>query len=78
MFFKALLPLLALVAASAVVAAPAADAEADKDGAARVFTATRMYQTLTDVSPFIVTRTTTFVWTASGTTTVAEPTGPGM
>ncbi|KAK7000672.1 hypothetical protein R3P38DRAFT_3285511 [Favolaschia claudopus] len=43
-----------------------------------VFTAVRAYKVLTDVSPFIVTKTTTFVWTQSPTTTIAEPTGSGI
>ncbi|KAJ6513665.1 hypothetical protein C8R47DRAFT_1206969 [Mycena vitilis] len=42
-----------------------------------VFTATRVYNTLTDVAPYIVKGTTTFTYTASPSTTVAEPTGPG-
>ncbi|KAJ6494283.1 hypothetical protein C8R45DRAFT_1135013 [Mycena sanguinolenta] len=54
-----------------------------------VFTATRVYQTITDVPPYIVTATTTVIWTstiyrvcdyhrASPTTTIAQPTGPGL
>ncbi|KAJ6626138.1 hypothetical protein B0H10DRAFT_1999180 [Mycena sp. CBHHK59/15] len=42
-----------------------------------VFTATRVYQTLTDVPPYIVTATTTMTWTQSPSTTIANPTGPG-
>ncbi|KAJ7604706.1 hypothetical protein DFH06DRAFT_1474649 [Mycena polygramma] len=42
-----------------------------------VFTATRVYNTLTDVAPFIIQKTTTFTFTASPSTTVAQPTGPG-
>ncbi|KAK7014017.1 hypothetical protein R3P38DRAFT_3277700 [Favolaschia claudopus] len=43
-----------------------------------VFTATRVYKTLTDVPPFIIEATTTFTWTAGPETTVAHPTGPGL
>ncbi|KAK7042684.1 hypothetical protein R3P38DRAFT_2891761 [Favolaschia claudopus] len=43
-----------------------------------VFTATRVFKTLTDVPPFIVTATSTTTWTAEPTTTIAEPTGPGI
>ncbi|KAJ6592398.1 hypothetical protein B0H19DRAFT_1245274 [Mycena capillaripes] len=42
-----------------------------------VFTATRVYQTITDVPPYIVTATTTMTWTQSPSTTFAHPTGPG-
>ncbi|KAJ6453701.1 hypothetical protein C8R45DRAFT_1112264 [Mycena sanguinolenta] len=65
MLFKVVFSALALV--SAVAAAPPP-----------VFTATRVYQTVTDVAPYIVTATTTVVWTASPTTTFAHPTGPGL
>ncbi|KAJ7436825.1 hypothetical protein FB451DRAFT_1570888 [Mycena latifolia] len=43
-----------------------------------VFTATRVYNTATDIAPFIVKATTTFTWTASPSTIVAKPTGPGL
>ncbi|KAK6964741.1 hypothetical protein R3P38DRAFT_3247059 [Favolaschia claudopus] len=43
-----------------------------------VYTATRVYKTLTDVPPFIIEATTTFTWTAGPETTVAHPTGPGL
>ncbi|KAJ7131901.1 hypothetical protein C8R43DRAFT_1239692 [Mycena crocata] len=43
-----------------------------------VFTATRVYQTLTNVPPYIVTATTTMTWTMSPSTTIAHPTGPGV
>ncbi|KAJ7846620.1 hypothetical protein B0H14DRAFT_2771757 [Mycena olivaceomarginata] len=43
-----------------------------------VFTATRVYKTLTDVAPFIVTGTTTVTWIQSPSTVVATPTGPGL
>ncbi|KAJ7358442.1 hypothetical protein B0H14DRAFT_3433812 [Mycena olivaceomarginata] len=42
-----------------------------------VFTATRVYQTITDVPPYIVTATTTMTWTQSPSTTFVHPTGPG-
>ncbi|KAJ7779465.1 hypothetical protein DFH07DRAFT_1056003 [Mycena maculata] len=42
-----------------------------------VFTATREYKTITDVPPYIVTRTTTITWTQESSTTFAFPTGPG-
>ncbi|KAJ6623647.1 hypothetical protein B0H10DRAFT_2213333 [Mycena sp. CBHHK59/15] len=42
-----------------------------------VFTATRVFNTLTDVAPYIVKATTTITWTQSPSTTVAQPTGPG-
>ncbi|KAJ7153886.1 hypothetical protein C8R43DRAFT_1126561 [Mycena crocata] len=44
----------------------------------RVFTATRVFNTLTDVAPFIVKATTVTTWTASPSTTVVQPTGPGL
>ncbi|KAK7007509.1 hypothetical protein R3P38DRAFT_3179403 [Favolaschia claudopus] len=68
MLFKVFFSLLAL--AISVKAAPAEPGH--------VFTAVRAYKVLTDVSPFIVTKTTTFVWTQSPTTTIAEPTGSGI
>ncbi|KAJ7450587.1 hypothetical protein FB451DRAFT_1410280 [Mycena latifolia] len=49
-----------------------------QDGHKPVFTATRVYNTVTDIAPFIVKATTTITWTASPSTTVAEPTGPGL
>ncbi|KAJ7912290.1 hypothetical protein B0H13DRAFT_2327459 [Mycena leptocephala] len=42
-----------------------------------VYTATRVFNTVTDVAPFIVKATSTVTWTASPSTTFAEPTGPG-
>ncbi|KAJ7469669.1 hypothetical protein FB451DRAFT_1400496 [Mycena latifolia] len=68
MLFKAVLSVLAL--ASATVAAP--------DDTAEVFVATRVYKTVTDVAPYIVTATSTFTWTQSPSTTVAQPTGSGI
>ncbi|KAJ7842341.1 hypothetical protein B0H14DRAFT_3868898 [Mycena olivaceomarginata] len=67
MLFKMFLSIFAL--ASAVVAVPKEPA---------VFTATRVYKTLTDVAPFIVTGTTTVTWIQSPSTVVATPTGPGL
>ncbi|KAF8187868.1 hypothetical protein K438DRAFT_1834308 [Mycena galopus ATCC 62051] len=43
-----------------------------------VFTATRVYKTVTDTPPYIVTRTTTMTWTQSPTTSIPFPTGPGQ
>ncbi|KAJ7351280.1 hypothetical protein DFH08DRAFT_1078377 [Mycena albidolilacea] len=68
MLFKVFLSIFAL--ASTVVAVPKEHAP--------VFTATRVYKTLTDVAPFIVTGTTTVTWTQSPSTVVATPTGPGL
>ncbi|KAJ7936276.1 hypothetical protein B0H13DRAFT_2649408 [Mycena leptocephala] len=68
MLFKVLLSMFSL--ASAVVTVP--------EEAAPVFTATRVYKTLTDVAPFIGTGTTTVTWTQSPSTVVARPTGPGL
>ncbi|KAJ7866122.1 hypothetical protein B0H13DRAFT_2054191 [Mycena leptocephala] len=42
-----------------------------------VFTVTREYKTITDVPPYIVTRTTTMTWTQSSSTVIPFPTGPG-
>ncbi|KAJ7779413.1 hypothetical protein DFH07DRAFT_950471 [Mycena maculata] len=42
-----------------------------------VFTATRVYNTLTDIAPYFVTATTTVTWTQSPSTTFAFPTGSG-
>ncbi|KAJ7683789.1 hypothetical protein B0H17DRAFT_1204923 [Mycena rosella] len=42
-----------------------------------VFTATRVYKTITDVPPYIIDATTTITFTASPSTTFAFPTGPG-
>ncbi|KAJ7711885.1 hypothetical protein B0H16DRAFT_1627222 [Mycena metata] len=43
-----------------------------------VFTATRVYETITDVPPYIITATTTMTWTQSPSTSIAHPTGPGL
>lgn len=42
-----------------------------------VFTATRVVNTVTDVAPFFMKTTTTLTWTASPSTVVVQPTGPG-
>ncbi|KAJ7166987.1 hypothetical protein C8R46DRAFT_1351183 [Mycena filopes] len=68
MLFKVVATVLAI--ASAVAAVPAAGAP--------VFTATRVFQTITNVAPFIVTATTTVTWTQSPSTTFAHPTGTGL
>ncbi|KAJ7754354.1 hypothetical protein DFH07DRAFT_1061242 [Mycena maculata] len=63
-----------------VVAVLFVGASAQRKGAAPgppVFTATRVYNTLTDVPPYFVTATTTVTWTQSPSTTFAFPTGPG-
>ncbi|KAJ6585757.1 hypothetical protein B0H19DRAFT_1250534 [Mycena capillaripes] len=70
MLFQVVFSVLAL--ASTVVAA------APPKGPPPVFTATRVYQTLTDVAPYIVTATTTVTWTQSPSTTMVHPTGPGL
>ncbi|KAJ6472345.1 hypothetical protein C8R47DRAFT_1146437 [Mycena vitilis] len=71
MFTKTLF--LVFAAAASVQAAVIAR----QKGGQPVFTATRVYQTITDVPPYIVTATTTMTWTASPSTTFAHPTGPG-
>ncbi|KAK7044355.1 hypothetical protein R3P38DRAFT_3176617 [Favolaschia claudopus] len=43
-----------------------------------VFTATRVYQTITDVPPYIVDATTVITWTQSPTTSIVDPDGPGI
>ncbi|KAJ7102019.1 hypothetical protein C8R44DRAFT_887798 [Mycena epipterygia] len=43
-----------------------------------VFTATRVYETIMDVTPYIISATTTMTWTQSPSTTIANPTGPGV
>ncbi|KAJ7486845.1 hypothetical protein FB451DRAFT_1534953 [Mycena latifolia] len=69
---------LLLTAAAAVAAVHAAPLDArQKDHQMPVFTATRVYQTITDVPPYIITATTTMTWTQSPSTTFAHPTGPG-
>ncbi|KAJ7048952.1 hypothetical protein C8F01DRAFT_1266381 [Mycena amicta] len=45
---------------------------------APVFTATQVYNTVVDHAPFIVQGTRTVIWTASPSTTLAQPTGPGI
>ncbi|KAK7007822.1 hypothetical protein R3P38DRAFT_3211469 [Favolaschia claudopus] len=82
MLFKVAVFFLAF--ASAVVAAPKRPRQANEPPRS-VFTATREFKTLTDVAPYIVTKTTTMVWTAnnslcsaSPTTTLTQPTGPGI
>ncbi|KAJ7601796.1 hypothetical protein DFH06DRAFT_1466459 [Mycena polygramma] len=69
MLFKAVFSVLAL--ASAVAAAPPKENPP-------VFTATRAVQTITDVAPFIITKTTVTTWTQSPSTKLAHPTGPGL
>ncbi|KAJ7744784.1 hypothetical protein DFH07DRAFT_834283 [Mycena maculata] len=71
MLFKVLLSLLALASATA-----AAFSASQKN--MPVFTATRVFQTLTDVAPYIVTATTTVTWTQSPSTSVANPTGSAV
>ncbi|KAJ6485374.1 hypothetical protein C8R47DRAFT_1129991 [Mycena vitilis] len=70
MFLKVVCTVLALASFAAAAAAP--------KGNAPVFTATRAYQTITDVAPYIVTKTTTFTWTQSPSTQLSHPTGPGI
>ncbi|KAJ7776228.1 hypothetical protein B0H16DRAFT_1712611 [Mycena metata] len=69
MLFKAVATVLAL--ASAVAAGPAPSHPT-------VFTATRIFKTVTDVAPYIVTATTTVTWTQSPSTSFAHPTGTGL
>ncbi|KAJ7101991.1 hypothetical protein C8R44DRAFT_887773 [Mycena epipterygia] len=75
MFFTTLF--LMFVAATASVQAVAIP-RADPPPHMPVFTATRVYQTITDVAPYIITATTTMTWTQSPSTTIAHPTGPGL
>ncbi|KAJ7458188.1 hypothetical protein FB451DRAFT_1406499 [Mycena latifolia] len=51
-----------VVGAIAAAAVPL-DARQQPGGSMPVFTATRVYQTITDVPPYIVTATTTMTWT---------------
>ncbi|KAJ6540827.1 hypothetical protein DFH09DRAFT_1323067 [Mycena vulgaris] len=76
MFSKTLF-LVFVAAASMIQAAPAPVARQNRPHSMPVFTATRVYQTITDVAPYIITATTTMTWTQSPSTTVAHPTGPG-
>ncbi|KAJ6465610.1 hypothetical protein C8R47DRAFT_1326422 [Mycena vitilis] len=69
MLFKVVVSLFAF--ASAVAAAP------PKENAP-VFTATRAVQTITDVAPFIITKTMVTTWTQSPSTKLAHPTGTGL
>ncbi|KAJ7728491.1 hypothetical protein B0H16DRAFT_1734642 [Mycena metata] len=69
MLFKGVATVLAL--ASAVAAGPAPPPPP-------VFTATRVYKTITDVAPYIVTATTTVTWTQSPSTSFTHPTGTGL
>ncbi|KAJ7021218.1 hypothetical protein C8F04DRAFT_1274049 [Mycena alexandri] len=69
MLFKAFATVLALTSAAAAGPAPPGPP---------VFTATRVFQTLTDVAPYIVTATTTVTWTQSPSTSFAHPTGTGL
>ncbi|KAJ7779418.1 hypothetical protein DFH07DRAFT_1055984 [Mycena maculata] len=47
-------------------------------GVAPVFTATREFNTLTDIAPYFVTATSTVTWTQSPSTSVVDPTGTGI
>ncbi|KAJ7727539.1 hypothetical protein DFH07DRAFT_851732 [Mycena maculata] len=76
MFFQTLL--LLLTAAASVQAAPVKPASASPSGSLPVFTATRVYQTLTDVFPYFIPATTTITWTQSPSTTIVNPTGTGL
>ncbi|KAJ7291557.1 hypothetical protein C8J57DRAFT_1273418 [Mycena rebaudengoi] len=67
MFFKAFCVFSALALA---IAAPVPEA-------GDVFTVTRIYHTFTDRPPYIIDATTTMTFTASPTTTIQFPTGPG-
>ncbi|KAJ7186415.1 hypothetical protein C8R46DRAFT_1206425 [Mycena filopes] len=62
----------------ATVLAVASSAAAAAAAHPPVFIATRVFQTVTDVAPYIVTATTTLTWTQSPSTTVAHPTGSGL
>ncbi|KAJ7455651.1 hypothetical protein B0H11DRAFT_2066901 [Mycena galericulata] len=67
MLFKVLSVLALASVASAVPNAPPP-----------VFTATRVFNTLTDVAPYIITATSTVTWTQSPSTVIAFPTGTGV
>ncbi|KAJ7727524.1 hypothetical protein DFH07DRAFT_999867 [Mycena maculata] len=71
MFFQTML--LLLTAAASVQAAAINPRQTPP-----VFTATRVYQTLTDVPPYFVDETTVITWTQSPSTTFANPDGPGL
>ncbi|KAJ7669591.1 hypothetical protein B0H17DRAFT_1086692 [Mycena rosella] len=73
MFFTTLM--LAFAAVGAVQAGVIGARQGDPPP---VFTATRTYETTTDVYPYIVTATTFITWTQSPTTIIAQPTGPGI
>ncbi|KAJ7602099.1 hypothetical protein DFH06DRAFT_1314080 [Mycena polygramma] len=64
-----------LVVAATVSAQAAVIAR--QQGPPPVFTATRVFQTTTDVPPYIITATQILTFTASPSTTFAHPTGPG-
>ncbi|KAJ7102057.1 hypothetical protein C8R44DRAFT_887823 [Mycena epipterygia] len=74
MFF---VTLFLMFAAAAVSAQAAAIPRADPPHML-VFTATRVYETITDIAPYIITATTTMTLTQSPSTTIANPTGPGV
>ncbi|KAJ6474981.1 hypothetical protein C8R45DRAFT_1160238 [Mycena sanguinolenta] len=70
MLFKIVFSALALASVVSAAGAP--------KGNLPVLTATRVFQSVTDVAPYIVTATTTVTWTVSPSTTFAHPTGPGL
>ncbi|KAJ7216867.1 hypothetical protein B0H12DRAFT_1153929 [Mycena haematopus] len=72
MLFKVVVSVLAFASAGVAASKP------DRSQELPVFTATRAYKTITDVAPYIVTATTTVIWTASPSTVISEPTGPGL
>ncbi|KAJ7073194.1 hypothetical protein C8F01DRAFT_270120 [Mycena amicta] len=65
--------LLFVASMSSVLVCSAADAAKGP-----VFTATQVYNTIVDHAPFMVQATRTITWTASPSTTIAQPTGPGI
>ncbi|KAJ7617250.1 hypothetical protein FB45DRAFT_1034539 [Roridomyces roridus] len=69
MFTKTLLLVLTAVG---IVQAAAIDERAPPPP---VFTATRVYKTITNVAPYIVDATTVITWTQSPTTTIPHATG---
>ncbi|KAJ7254563.1 hypothetical protein C8J57DRAFT_1722112 [Mycena rebaudengoi] len=59
----------ALIAFAFLVASTSAEKQ--------VFTATRVYKTITNVAPFFTEVTTTVTWMQGESTVITGPTGPG-
>ncbi|KAJ7108219.1 hypothetical protein C8R44DRAFT_884986 [Mycena epipterygia] len=78
MFFTSLFLILTAAAASVQAVGIPRQESSESAPPMPVFTVTRVYKTITDVAPYIVTATTTMTWTQSPSTTVANPTGTGV